>query len=48
MEAAQSPDALGTSAEMWVNRQARYDLWKAEQKHRPVVAPFREPAHACE
>ena len=39
-------DALGTSAEMWVNMQAQYDLWQAEQKPRPVVTPFREPAHA--
>lgn len=39
-------DALGTSAEMWVNMQAQYDLWQAEQRPRPVVASFREPAHA--
>ncbi len=35
-------DALGTSAEMWVNMQAQYDLWQAEQKPRPVVVPFME------
>lgn len=29
--------ALGTSAEMWVNMQATYDLWEAEQKPRPKV-----------
>lgn len=39
-------DALGTSAEMWVNMQAQYDLWQAEQKPRPAVVSFREPAHA--
>ena len=25
-------DALGTSAEMWINAQAQYDLWQAEKK----------------
>jgi addiction module HigA family antidote len=35
-------DALGTSAEMWVNMQSQYDLWQAEKKIRPVVLPFRE------
>lgn len=39
-------DALGTSAEMWVNMQAQYDLWQAEKKPRPVIVSFREPAHA--
>jgi len=29
--------ALGTGAEMWVNMQAAYDLWEAEQKPRPKV-----------
>lgn len=29
-------DALGTSAEMWINMQASHDLWQAEQKPRPV------------
>src|SRR3546814_15371302 len=38
-------DALGTSAEMWINMQAQYDLWQAEKKPRPVVWSFREPAH---
>ncbi|SHI29863.1 HigA family addiction module antitoxin [Pollutimonas bauzanensis] len=39
-------DALGTSAEMWLNMQAQYDLWQAEKKPRPVIVSFREPAHA--
>jgi len=39
-------DALGTSAEMWINMQSNYDLWQAEQKPRPKVMTFREPAHA--
>jgi len=38
-------DALGTSAEMWLNMQTQYDLWQAEKKPRPVVMSFREPAH---
>nr|WP_282556929.1 MULTISPECIES: HigA family addiction module antitoxin [Providencia] len=29
--------ALGTSAEMWVNMQAQYELWQAAQGTRPVV-----------
>jgi addiction module HigA family antidote len=29
--------ALGTSAEMWVGLQAKYDLWQASQKPRPKV-----------
>lgn len=39
-------DALGTSAEMWINMQSQYDLWQAENKPRPKVQPFRDPAHA--
>ncbi|GGE66436.1 HigA family addiction module antitoxin [Paenalcaligenes hominis] len=39
-------DALGTSAEMWIQMQGQYDLWQAEQKERPVVRSFHEPAHA--
>lgn len=39
-------DALGTSAEMWATMQAQYDLWQAEQKPRPKVVPFSEPATA--
>lgn len=39
-------DALGTSAEMWINMQSHYDLWQAEQKPRPKVVSFHGPAHA--
>jgi len=39
-------DALGTSAEMWLNLQAQYDLWQAEMKPRPAIKPFREAVHA--
>ena len=39
-------DALGTSAEMWINLQSNYDLWQAEQRPRPKVMSWREPAHA--
>ncbi len=39
-------DALGTSAELWINMQSQYDLWQAEKKPRPVVISFREPVHA--
>jgi len=37
-------DALGTSAEMWLNMQNQYDLWQAESKPRPVVMSFHELA----
>ena len=30
--------ALGTSAEMWVQMQAGYDLWKARQRPKPKVS----------
>ncbi len=30
--------ALGTSAEMWVEMQAGYDLWQARQRTKPKVA----------
>lgn len=39
-------DALGTSAEMWINMQAQYDLWQAEKKPRPTIISFHEPTHA--
>jgi antitoxin HigA-1 len=29
--------ALGTEPELWVNMQAQYDLWEAEQKAPPKV-----------
>ncbi|MBI1860461.1 MAG: HigA family addiction module antidote protein [Deltaproteobacteria bacterium] len=33
-------DALGTSAELWMNLQTNYDLWQAMQEHkkRPKLA----------
>ena len=31
---------LGTSAEMWIEMQAGYDLWKARQKPKPKVVPI--------
>ena len=39
-------DALGTSAEMWIDMQSQYDLWQAEKKPRPVIVAFRAPANA--
>lgn len=40
-------DALGTSAEMWLNMQAQYDLWQAENKpNRPEIVPFHDLTHA--
>lgn len=27
-------DVFGTSAEMWMNLQAHYDLWSAQQNHK--------------
>jgi len=30
--------ALGTSAEMWIEMQAGYDLWKARQRPRPKIS----------
>ncbi len=38
-------DALGTSAEMWINLQTQYELWQAEKKPRPIIVSFREPSH---
>jgi addiction module HigA family antidote len=40
--------ALGAGAEMWLNLQAKYDLWQAEQKKpRLTVHPFPKLAHAA-
>ena len=39
-------DALGTSAEFWINLQMQYDLWKAEQKPRPAIIAFHPSTHA--
>ncbi len=33
--------ALNTSAEMWVNLQAQYDLWMASKRKQPKVLPIR-------
>ncbi|KIP87328.1 XRE family transcriptional regulator [Stenotrophomonas maltophilia] len=33
-------DALGTSAEMWVTMQMKYELWEAGKTKRPKVTPF--------
>jgi addiction module HigA family antidote len=38
--------ALGTSAELWVNLQAQYDLWVASNRGQPEVVPIRT-AHAA-
>ena len=32
--------ALGTSAELWTNMQAQYDLWRARRGRQPVVRRF--------
>jgi antitoxin HigA-1 len=29
-----SADALGTSAELWMNLQSQYDLWRAARDHK--------------
>jgi addiction module HigA family antidote len=31
---------LGTSAEMWLEMQAGYDLWQARRQRRPKVKPI--------
>jgi addiction module HigA family antidote len=36
--------ALGTSAELWMNMQSQYDLWRARQSRQPAVRRF---AHAA-
>src|SRR5260370_7191270 len=39
-------DALGTSAELWINMQAQYDLWQAAKKRRrklPRLKPTPPP-----
>jgi addiction module HigA family antidote len=37
-------DALGTSAELWVNLQTQYDLAIARQKTRPTIKPIVQHA----
>ena len=34
-------DALGGSAESWLQMQAAYDLWRASKKRRPRVEPLK-------
>jgi addiction module HigA family antidote len=36
--------ALGTSAELWINMQAQYDLWRARQTRQPTVRRFAHVA----
>jgi len=38
--------AFGTSPELWLNMQNKYDLWQAEHKPRPKINRFHEVAHA--
>jgi antitoxin HigA-1 len=38
--------ALGTTAEMWMDMQTKYDLWQVAQKSRPRIKPFPRTAHA--
>jgi len=33
--------ALGTSAELWMNMQSQYDLWRARRGRQPVVRPLK-------
>lgn len=35
---------LGTSAEMWIEMQAAWDLWQAERRDRHEVKPLRMAA----
>lgn len=32
--------AFGTSAELWMNMQSQYDLWRASRERRPAVRRF--------
>lgn len=36
--------ALGGSAESWLQMQVAYDLWHAQKKRRPKIAPLRSAA----
>ena len=36
--------ALGGSAESWLRMQVSYDLWQAQKKRRPKIAPLRSAA----
>jgi len=33
-------DALGTSPDLWIGMQGKYDLWRASQRHHKRVMPF--------
>lgn len=35
---------LDTSAEVWLRMQVAYDLWRAEKRRRPRIAPARKAA----
>ena len=37
-------DALGGSAESWLQMQIAYDLWRTRKKARPKIAPLRSAA----
>jgi antitoxin HigA-1 len=39
--------ALGTSAELWTNMQAQYDLWRASRSKRPAIRRFRHAIAAA-
>ena len=34
-------DALGTSPELWIGMQSKYDLWQASQKGRQKLKPLQ-------
>ncbi|WP_373698509.1 HigA family addiction module antitoxin [Neisseria dentiae] len=34
---------LNTSSQMWLNMQAAYDLWQAEQRNHDFVIPLSQP-----
>ena len=36
--------ALGSSPEVWLNMQQAYDLWRAQKKHRPMIARIENAA----
>jgi antitoxin HigA-1 len=35
---------LGTSPDVWLGMQTQFDLWQAEKKKRPTIAPMRKAA----
>ena len=34
-------EALGTSAEVWLQLQGAYDLWQAAKRRRPKITPLK-------